>query len=580
MRRPDWKTGNRAVYRDVLHPSYRVLLVGCGTGRDLIELVRLGCEVVGLEQSPMLAGRARAHLGRLGLAGTRGRGACGIVRDRRDRTTPSFSRSTCIPTSSAPRPALRSSHARARTLSPHGRIILSYATIQPQSPVWISLARISSVCSGSDWWPHRGDRLHGPASQPEVLNLEHQFSPDEIARECDAAGLRVIRDEAINPLFRFAIAGRVSAAASAITASHTSPSRRSLRGNTSRRIGMSLTSRDAMANWFARRDRSTWIRLKAARITSRNASSPPSGTMVTRDALPCSPGRQAHTAIRSGTSRSHVSIGESLNTSFDVPAIEPVACAARQYFLRDRGEQLQPGRAGVRGPHSVSLLEREHVVGQEVKAARDESGPDRRLAVPAVAQKSHGLPVDHHRRGMQRLPSERQQREGQNLTEQVRRQRFLRPLREPAIGDRAAVRGDEKFEEVLPAQIRRTVGKPAALEPISGRWRQAKAAAGVVESMRGAGAKPHIRPAACGDSRAGEGNRAFEREAVESISRGDPDHAFAPLLLVLGLPWPSFELPPLAAVSLRKSPCTFSVGERYGCFAGDGSSLRFHALSC
>jgi SAM-dependent methyltransferase len=198
----DWES---RVYRDVLHPSYRVLLVGCGTGRDLIELVRLGCEVVGLEQSPMLAGRAREHLDRLGLAGT-------VVAEPVESYVTSatydagvfslYMYSYIIGTESRIAVLTR---ARA-SLSPHGRIILSYATIQPQSPVWISLARVSSVCSGSDWWPHRGDRLHGPASQPEVLNLEHQFSPDEIARECDAAGLRVIRDEAINPLFRFAIA--------------------------------------------------------------------------------------------------------------------------------------------------------------------------------------------------------------------------------------------------------------------------------------------------------------------------------------------------------------------------------------
>ncbi len=41
---------------------------------------------------------------------------------------------------------------------------------------------------------------------PDVLNLEHQVAPDEVARECRAAGLRVIRDEAINSLYRFAIA--------------------------------------------------------------------------------------------------------------------------------------------------------------------------------------------------------------------------------------------------------------------------------------------------------------------------------------------------------------------------------------
>jgi SAM-dependent methyltransferase len=193
------------VYREMLRPSDRVLLVGCGRGRDLIALLRLGFEVIGLEQSPMLAGEAREHLRRLGLT------AVVIAETVESYVTDTtydavvfslYMYSYIIGT--APRVVVLT-RARER-LSPQGRIIISYATIQPQSSVWIFLARLCSVCSGSDWWPHSGDRLYSPLSQPDVLNLEHQFSPDEIARECRAAGLRVIRDEAINPLYRFAIA--------------------------------------------------------------------------------------------------------------------------------------------------------------------------------------------------------------------------------------------------------------------------------------------------------------------------------------------------------------------------------------
>jgi SAM-dependent methyltransferase len=198
----DWEA---RVYHDVLRPSDRVLLIGCGTGRDLVALRQIGCEVVGLEQSRMLADQARAHLRRLGLMAVVVGQPVELYETDATYDAVVFSLymySYIIGTASRVAVLAR---ARAR-LSSRGCVILSYATIQPQSPVWISLARISSVFSGSDWWPHRGDRLHGPLSQPELLNLEHQFSPEEIARECSAAGLRVIRDEAINPLFRFAIA--------------------------------------------------------------------------------------------------------------------------------------------------------------------------------------------------------------------------------------------------------------------------------------------------------------------------------------------------------------------------------------
>ncbi len=193
------------VYRDVLRATDRVLLAGCGTGRDLIALLRLGFDVVGLEQSPVLADEARSHLRTRGLTAI-------VVAEAVESYVTSASYDAVIFSlymysyiiGAASRVAVLR-RVRERLL-PDGRVIISYATIQPQSPVWIWLARIGRVCSGSDWQQHPGDRLHGPLSQPEMLNLEHQFSPDEIARECSAAGLRVIRDDAINPLYRFAIA--------------------------------------------------------------------------------------------------------------------------------------------------------------------------------------------------------------------------------------------------------------------------------------------------------------------------------------------------------------------------------------
>ena len=91
-------------------------------------------------------------------------------------------------------------------LSARGKVIISYPRLMPQSSLWIFLARVSSVCAGSDWWPEAGDRLYGPASLPTALGFEHQFSPDELARECRLAGLQIVRDEPISSYFRFAVA--------------------------------------------------------------------------------------------------------------------------------------------------------------------------------------------------------------------------------------------------------------------------------------------------------------------------------------------------------------------------------------
>ena len=61
----------KRVYDRVLRPSDHILLIGCGDGRDLIALLSEGYAVTGLEQSPQLVQRARAHLAARGLAGAR-----------------------------------------------------------------------------------------------------------------------------------------------------------------------------------------------------------------------------------------------------------------------------------------------------------------------------------------------------------------------------------------------------------------------------------------------------------------------------------------------------------------------------
>lgn len=198
----DWEA---RLFGEVLQPGERVLLIGCGTGRDLVELAKLGCDVTGVEQSQALAGEARARLRSLGLAGVVEAGAVESYATERtyDAVIVSLYTYSYI-IGSRSRIAVLS---RAREhLSPRGRIILSYAALQRQSPLWIFLAWMSSFYSAGDWRPQAGDRLYCAQSHPDVLHLEHQFTPEEIARECHAAGLRIIRDEAISPLFRFAIA--------------------------------------------------------------------------------------------------------------------------------------------------------------------------------------------------------------------------------------------------------------------------------------------------------------------------------------------------------------------------------------
>ena len=197
-----WEDG---VYRAVIRPRDRVLLIGCGTGRDLLALRQLGCDVTGLEQSSSLADEARRTLSRHGLP------TVVVAEPIESYSSPDMF--DVIVFSPYTYSYILGQTSRVgilrrlrECLLPAGRMIISYHGLLRQSSLWILLARVSSVCVRSDWWPEAGDRLYGPAALPTALGFQHQFSPGELASECRMAGLTVVRDESISSYFRFAVA--------------------------------------------------------------------------------------------------------------------------------------------------------------------------------------------------------------------------------------------------------------------------------------------------------------------------------------------------------------------------------------
>ena len=193
------------LYRDVLRPSDRLLLIGCGAGRDLIALSRLGYDVVGLEPAPLLVAAANAHLSRRLIKARilEGTAESGIVDGEYDVIVFSLYVYSCIFERRTRLATL--SRLTQRHLVRGGRLIISYAHTVPQSRLWINLCRLSAAISRSDWQPEAGDRLYTAATRLGMLGFEHQFTRDDLAGECRAAGLQVQRDEAINALYRFAV---------------------------------------------------------------------------------------------------------------------------------------------------------------------------------------------------------------------------------------------------------------------------------------------------------------------------------------------------------------------------------------
>lgn len=54
-------------YRQTLRPTDRIVVVGCGTGRDVIALARAGHTVDGIDRVPSVVDAARGHISRHGL---------------------------------------------------------------------------------------------------------------------------------------------------------------------------------------------------------------------------------------------------------------------------------------------------------------------------------------------------------------------------------------------------------------------------------------------------------------------------------------------------------------------------------
>src|SRR5262245_10690260 len=61
-----WLGWGSAFYRPRLEPGARVLLVGCGSGRDLIPLLQAGHAAEGVDIAPRALEAARQRLARLG----------------------------------------------------------------------------------------------------------------------------------------------------------------------------------------------------------------------------------------------------------------------------------------------------------------------------------------------------------------------------------------------------------------------------------------------------------------------------------------------------------------------------------
>jgi SAM-dependent methyltransferase len=173
-----------------LKPADRILVVGCGSGRDLLALLDLGYRVAGLEPVRQCLALAERRVTERGLRAELIAGPIETapLQPRYDVFLFSWFCYSYIPQRARRVAAL----ARVRALlPPDGRVLISYIRAEPppRRSLW-RLARASAWLTRSDWRPEYGDVFvlrHGS----RAIHYEHRFTPAEIEAEAAAAGLTV-----------------------------------------------------------------------------------------------------------------------------------------------------------------------------------------------------------------------------------------------------------------------------------------------------------------------------------------------------------------------------------------------------
>lgn len=184
----DWE---REFYPPFLKGDDRVLVIGCGTGRDLLALLEQGFRAEGLDCGPRVTEIARRVLAQRGLTAP-------VVTGPIETTPLSglfdaviFSWFCyCYIPGAASRVAVL---AKVKGhLGPGGRILISYIPFEPsRRHQLLTVTRLVARLSGSDWRPEPGDLVVHDRAGRYLSHFEHQFTEAEIEGEARAAGLSV-----------------------------------------------------------------------------------------------------------------------------------------------------------------------------------------------------------------------------------------------------------------------------------------------------------------------------------------------------------------------------------------------------
>jgi SAM-dependent methyltransferase len=183
-------------------PGASMLIVGCGSGRDLVSLVQRGYRVTGVDPAAAALATAQRILRERQLSATLVEGFFEDVQltGPFDVVWFSYFSYSYIPVSSRRIGVLRKA---ATHLAPSGHVLLSYPGVSRPRPIFIRLGRIAGRLSGSDWRLEAGDYVVPQrAASGFFYSFAHAFQPAELQAEVSAAGLEVAyrRDPPADPV--------------------------------------------------------------------------------------------------------------------------------------------------------------------------------------------------------------------------------------------------------------------------------------------------------------------------------------------------------------------------------------------
>jgi SAM-dependent methyltransferase len=171
-----------------------VLLIGCGSGRDVVALGARGCRVIGIDPSARALRTARQAVQERGVTAEFVEGFFEDVplEGRFDAIIFSYYCYAFIPASRRRIAALRKA---AALLKPGGHVIVSHShNARRPLAILVWSARLMGALCQTDWRLEPGDLVWDSRGAARSYSYRHVFEAGEVEREASAASLQPVFD--------------------------------------------------------------------------------------------------------------------------------------------------------------------------------------------------------------------------------------------------------------------------------------------------------------------------------------------------------------------------------------------------